>query len=138
MPDDLDRCPDTPLGARVDERGCWVAAFSAYFDFDRSVVKKKYLPNVRQAADVLKANPQKAVTVAGHTDSIGSPAYNMELGRRRADAVAQLLLKYGVPLKRMAIKSYGETQPIASNETAAGRAKNRRVEFEGWRPGVLK
>jgi OmpA-OmpF porin, OOP family len=138
VPDDLDQCPDTPLGARVDERGCWVAAFSAYFDFDRSVVKEKYLPHIRQAADVLKANPHMAVTVAGHTDNIGRPEYNMQLGQRRADAVAQLLLNYGVSLNRLALKSYGETKPIATNETAEGRAKNRRVELEGRRPLALK
>jgi OOP family OmpA-OmpF porin len=130
--DDVDLCPDTPLGAMVDERGCWIAAFAQYFDFDKAEVKKKYLPNIRQAADILNVNPNLRVVVAGHTDDRGSYQYNMELGAKRAEAVRKWLIRYGVSPNRLGIKSYGETRPIASNKNAAGRARNRRVEFEGW------
>jgi OOP family OmpA-OmpF porin len=110
-----------------------VAAFAQYFDFDKSVVKRKYLPNIKQAADILKVNPQMSVVIAGHTDSVGTKKYNIGLGRRRAQAVRKLFIRYGISAKRLKIKSYGESRPIASNKTSAGRARNRRVEIEGWR-----
>lgn len=130
--DDLDLCPDTPLGAMVDDRGCWIAAFAQYFDFDKSEVKKKYLPNIQQAADILNINPNLRVILAGHTDNLGSSQYNLELGSKRAEAVRKWLIKFGVGPERLRVKSYGETKPIASNKNVSGRARNRRVEFEGW------
>ena len=113
----------------MDDRGCWVAAYANYFDFNRAVVKSKYLPLLKKAASILRANPGLNVELAGHTDSIGSEEYNMELGRRRAEAVKRILVRYGVSADRLLVQSYGETKPIADNGTAAGRAKNRRVEI---------
>ena len=130
--DGQDACPGTPLGAPVDSRGCWVAAFAQYFDFDKDIVKNKYLPNLSQAADILRANPDTFIVVAGHTDSIGSYGYNMDLGARRANAVRKILVRYGVNPDRLKVKSYGETRPIGDNDTDKGRALNRRVEFEAW------
>lgn len=127
--DHADQCPGTPLGAVVDSRGCWIAAFAAYFDFDKSVVKKQYLPNIKQAADILKANPARDVVLEGHTDSVGTNEYNLGLGRRRAKAVKAKLAGFGVAPGRLKVKSYGESRPVAPNDTAAGRAKNRRVEI---------
>lgn len=129
VPDHLDECPNTPRGAPVDERGCWVAAYANYFDFDRYVVKRKYLPILRQAASILNANPRLNVELAGHTDSVGTDEYNMELGRKRAEAVKRILVQYGVSADRLMVQSYGESKPIADNGTDAGRAKNRRVEI---------
>ena len=132
VPDDLDKCPNTPLGVAVDERGCWVVAFAQYFDFDKAVVKKQYIPNLKQAADILKLYPDMRMVVAGHTDSVGSSKYNYGLGLRRARAVRDKLIGFGVNPKRLKVISYGETRPAASNATPEGRAKNRRVEFEEW------
>ena len=125
-----DLCPDTPRGAPVDERGCWVAAYSQFFDFNKAEVKSGFLPRLKHAAEVINNNPDiPVVTIAGHTDNIGSAAYNMELGQRRAKAVYDLMVKYGVSPSRMKVVSFGLQHPIADNGTEEGRAKNRRVEF---------
>lgn len=127
--DDQDQCPHTPKGALVDSRGCWIAALGLFFDFDRDIVKPEFLPSIQWAADILVKNPQLIVQVDGHTDSMGSDAYNLDLGRRRAEAVYQWLKRYGVDQGRLRVKSYGETRPAADNTTELGRAKNRRVEL---------
>ena len=127
--DGIDICPNTPYGALVDDKGCWVAALGPFFDFNKATVKRQYLPGIKWAADVLKENPNIRVAVAGHTDSIGSKGYNKGLGRRRALSVYSLLVKYGVPKSQMEIRSFGETRPAATNETVQGRARNRRVEI---------
>jgi OOP family OmpA-OmpF porin len=132
--DDVDQCPNTPPGAQVDERGCWIGAYESFFDFDKAVIKKQYLPAIQAAAQVLKQNPGLYVVIEGHTDSVGSDKYNYALGLRRAKAVRNALVRFGVKPARMKVKSYGETRPIASNETAEGRAKNRRVEISVWQP----
>jgi OOP family OmpA-OmpF porin len=128
--DDRDVCPGTPTGAPVDERGCWIAAYSQFFDFDKSEVKSAFHPRIKYAAELIAQNPQiGVVTIAGHTDGKGTEAYNLELGRKRAEAVKELLIKFGAPAERLTVVSYGKSQPIAENETEEGRAKNRRVEF---------
>lgn len=128
--DEDDLCPNTPSGAPVDERGCWIAAYSQFFDFDKAEVKSAFLPRIKHAAELLIKNTDiPKVIIAGHTDNIGSAAYNKELGRRRAQAVYDLMVKYGVPASRMTVASYGLEHPIATNDTEEGRAKNRRVEF---------
>lgn len=128
--DEDDLCPNTPPGAPVDERGCWVAAYSQFFDFDKAVVKSAFLPRIKHAAEVLNNNKGlPVVIIAGHTDSIGSPDYNNRLGSKRAEAVKELLIKYGVASERLRVESFGETRPVATNDTEEGRARNRRVEF---------
>ena len=128
--DEDDLCPNTPPGAPVDERGCWIAAYSQFFDFDKTVVKSAFLPRIKHAAEVLNRNPGlPRVIIAGHTDNVGNPNYNMGLGQRRAEAVKKLLIEYGVAAERLVVESYGETRPVASNDTEEGRARNRRVEF---------
>ena len=71
-----------------------------------------------------------AIVVSGHTDSVGSEAYNMKLGQRRADTVKSYLVERGVSSSKITTKSFGESQPVASNSTAEGRAKNRRAEVD--------
>ncbi|MBF0530045.1 MAG: OmpA family protein, partial [Deltaproteobacteria bacterium] len=127
---DNDLCHNAPKGAQVDERGCWIAAYSQVFDFDKAVVKKAFLPNLKTAADVIKANPDiTKIVIAGYTDSKGSEQYNYKLGLKRAEAIREILVKEGVAKNRLDVKSYGKTKPIADNKTEAGRSKNRRVEF---------
>jgi OmpA-OmpF porin, OOP family len=77
----------------------------------------------------LKQHPNVQVYVDGHTDSVGSDAYNMALGERRARSVASALADEGISPSRMTTRSFGEQNPVASNETAAGRAENRRAEI---------
>lgn len=135
VPDDQDLCPNTPYGAPVDERGCWVVAYATFFDFDKSVVKAKYLPYIAGAAAVLNNHPDLVVEVQGHTDSVGTDEYNMKLGMRRAEAVKRVLVNNGVRSERLMTTSLGESQPIATNSTSSGRARNRRVEIHVAQPG---
>ena len=128
--DEDDLCPNTPPGAAVDSRGCWVAAYSQFFDFDKTEVKSEFLPRLRHAAELLKKNPNiTRVVIAGHTDNIGTPEYNLDLGRRRAQEVRNILVGSGVSRDRLVVESYGETRPIGPNDSEEGRARNRRVEL---------
>jgi OOP family OmpA-OmpF porin len=90
-------------------------------------------------ADGLKKHPRLKVEIQGHTDSTGSPAYNLKLSKRRADSVRDYLLSNGVNPDQLVTQGYGQTQPAASNKTAAGRARNRRVVmFVISNPGDVK
>ena len=114
----------------MDERGYWIAAYSQFFDFDKSEVKSAFHPRIKYAAEIIAQNPQiGVVTIAGHTDGKGTDAYNMELGRKRAEAVKELLIKFGAPAARLTVVSYGKREPIDTHDTEEGRAKNRRVYF---------
>ncbi|EPR43432.1 OmpA/MotB domain protein [Desulfovibrio sp. X2] len=98
------------------------------FDFDKSDIKAKYVPEVEKVAKLLKENPEATVAIDGHTDGIGTDAYNMKLSQRRADAVRDYLVKkLGIKADRITAQGFGKSQPIASNDTDAGRAQNRRV-----------
>lgn len=101
----------------------------ALFDFDRSVIKPEGRAKLTEFASQLKAIKADVVIVVGHTDSIGSDAYNLRLGQRRAEAVRAFLISQGVR-QRIDASSRGEREPVADNRTAAGRAKNRRVVIE--------
>jgi outer membrane protein OmpA-like peptidoglycan-associated protein len=85
---------------------------------------------LNRIANVLQQYPQTRILVEGHTDSVGSDAANMDLSRRRADAVKNLLVQKGVAPSRIRTAALGETMPIAPNDTAAGRQRNRRVEIK--------
>jgi len=84
---------------------------------------------LNDVAAALAAQPALNVEIQGHTDSIGSAAYNLNLSQRRADSVRSYLVDKGVSAAALTAKGYGKTQPIASNDTAEGRAQNRRVAF---------
>lgn len=99
------------------------------FASDSSSVKGSFQPVLDAVADVLKEYKSTMIQVAGHTDSTGGDRYNLMLSQQRAQAVANVLAGYGVQQVRMDIVGFGETQPIASNGSAAGREQNRRVEL---------
>lgn len=122
-------CPGTPAGANIDERGCWVLEADYLFDFDKAVVKPQYYAMLDDVADVMMQNPGMRLELQGHTDSIGTEAYNMDLSKRRANAVMNYLVRQGVSANRLSTVGYGETRPVASNATREGRAQNRRVEL---------
>lgn len=90
-------------------------------------------PGVRQSLDklanFLQQHPDERIRVDGYTDSTGSPAYNQRLSQERAQSVANAMIQRGVDASRMTVVGYGESNPVASNSTASGRAQNRRVEF---------
>lgn len=102
------------------------------FDFDKSVIKPEGRAILNGFVTSLNGSQAKydVVVVIGHTDSIGSDAYNMRLGQRRAEAVKAFLVSAGISANSIRTSSKGEREPIADNKTAAGRAKNRRVEIK--------
>ena len=100
------------------------------FDFDKSVVKPAGKQVLNGLVEKLKIVNVEVIIAVGHTDSVGTDAYNQKLGQRRADAVKAYLVSQGVPANRIYTDSKGESQPVADNRTREGRAKNRRVEVE--------
>ena len=101
------------------------------FDFDKAQVKQESYGDIKALADFMKQYPQTSTVVEGHTDSVGSDAYNQGLSERRASAVRDVLVnQYGVESGRVQAVGYGESRPVADNATAEGRAINRRVEAE--------
>ena len=99
------------------------------FDFNRSDVNAKFYPVLDKVAATLVEYNQTTVKVVGHTDNVGSDSYNMTLSQTRADSVARYLQSRGVDWNRLVVSGAGKTQPVASNDTEAGRAENRRVEI---------
>jgi OOP family OmpA-OmpF porin len=100
------------------------------FDFDKSNIRPDAAPILREAATILKDNPNLKVEVDGHTDAKGTDEYNLKLSMRRAAAVKAFLMKEGVAEARLSTRGLGESQPVASNDTDDGRAQNRRVELK--------
>ena len=128
-----DKCPNTRPGAVVDLDGCEVEAVielgGVHFDFDKATLKPEAVAVLNIAAGRLQQHERVVVEVAGHTDSKGSDQYNQGLSERRAKAVKDYLNSKGVKANRLSAKGYGESQPVASNDTDEGRAENRRVEL---------
>ena len=127
--DYLDQCPNTPIGATVDARGCWTYASVVLFDINSAEVKSEAFPMLTEVVLIMKKNPGLNVEIDGHTDSTGTAAYNMALSEKRAEAIKDHLVTRGIDPKRITTKGFGFTKPAASNDTKEGRAKNRRVEF---------
>jgi len=100
-----------------------------HFDFDKSEIRSGDSAVLDEDVSSLKANPNVAVNVNGYCDSIGSEEYNVKLSDRRADAVINYLVKAGIPSSRLIPHGYGKTNFVATNDTAEGRAENRRVEL---------
>jgi len=154
IPDYLDECPRTPPGAKVLPNGCALTGdcrtprpgeavdangcaldknfilrgVKFEFDSDRLTEPAKLILN--EVGETLKAYPTIKVDLEGHTDAIGSDAYNLGLSERRANAVKTYLMGRGIPSGRMNPVGYGETRPIDSNDTEEGRENNRRVELK--------
>ncbi len=102
---------------------------SVTFGFDSSELTMQARNALNDVSSVLTQYPETRVNIAGHTDSTGDSAYNQRLSERRAQAVGNYLSQSGVASNRLYMNGYGESQPVASNETEAGRAQNRRVEI---------
>jgi len=133
--DEVDACLGTPPGTRVDATGCplpvaQVASIKlkVNFAFDSSVVQEQYFADLGELAKFLKRFDQVDVSIDGYTDSVGPETYNQQLSQRRAQAVVDMLVNtYGIDASRLKAVGYGESDPVASNDTAEGRAENRRV-----------
>jgi len=126
LEEDVKALQDRPAGSAVN------ATFNNIeFGFDSSELTEASYPTLNQIASILKDNPTwGSLKVKGHTDSTGPKAYNQKLSERRAQSVKDYLVSQGVSESVITTEGYGETQPIATNDTAEGRAQNRRVEFE--------
>jgi outer membrane protein OmpA-like peptidoglycan-associated protein len=99
------------------------------FPTGSATVASSFRPALREVARSLNAHPNSTVRVVGHTDTVGSAAYNQQLSQDRALAVARILIRDGVPASRITYSGRGYNEPITTNATAAGRAQNRRVEI---------
>jgi len=117
--------------ARITQsaRGTIVSLADILFDFDKATLKRNVEFSLVKIATILNQFPEMKISVEGHTDNIGKPDYNLELSRRRADAVHSFLISQEVAADRMTVAGYGMTRPVADNGTEEGRAKNRRVDL---------
>ena len=138
IPDGLDQCPNTPAGREVDVVGC-PALFAVAqaplvlrgvnFETGRSALTPDSYAALDEVAAALLGRPEVRVEIGGHTDNTGSRATNARLSLERAQAVKAYLAQQGVAPARMEVKGYGPDRPVATNATADGRARNRRVEL---------
>ncbi len=146
MPDGVDLCPYTPRGVKVDEDGCpfpaaavpliqilrerkAVVLHGVEFDIDKDTLRPASLTTLDEVAASLKDWTDTRLEVQGHCSEPGSDEHNMDLSRRRAAAVKDYLVSRGISASRLEANGYGETRPIAGNDTKAGRQLNRRVEL---------
>jgi len=135
VPDSRDNCPDTPRNYAVDADGCPIPVeevarveLMVNFDFDRSEVKPEYFPEIEEVTDFMAQYPDVVIELEGHTDSRGTEQYNLGLSDRRAAAVRQVMIdRFNVQASRISSRGFGESQPVASNDTDTGREQNRRV-----------
>lgn len=147
--DSRDKCPGTPRGTQVDADGCpikeepmveevvvveheTIVVRDLLFAFDSSKLDAADEAVLDDVAARLKSEaPDAKLTITGHTDSVGSDAYNQKLSERRAHAVADYLMRSGIPASNIvSVGGAGESQPVADNSTKDGRAMNRRVEIQ--------
>lgn len=126
--DDQDQCPNTPNGANVDQRGCWVVS-DVFFDFDKYNIKPQFDDELDAVVKVLQMNPSVNIRIEGNTDNIGTEKYNMQLSEKRANSVKVYLEKLGIDGNRLSTIGYGFSRPVDINATPEGRALNRRVEL---------
>lgn len=133
VPDAYDKCPGTPAGQKVNAVGCpekepAKVELKVLFASGKTEVDPSTKGDIEKLAEFMKAVPNTKVVIEGHTDSTGSAAANKKISQERADAVRKVLVEeFGVEGTRVSAKGFGSSQPVASNKTADGRKKNRRV-----------
>jgi outer membrane protein OmpA-like peptidoglycan-associated protein len=137
--DDKDECPGTAAGTRVEASGCpaavkaiednWVLK-GVNFETSSDKIKTESYGVLNDAAEVLKARSKVRVEIQGHTDNMGDDKMNLDLSTRRAASVKNYLVGKGVSAGQLETKGFGESAPVADNNTTAGRAQNRRIEFK--------
>ncbi len=123
-----DICPHTPLGAKTDKLGCW-SINPIYFATDKSAIRPRHEPILRELAEILRENPKLALLVKGNTDDVAPYQYNVILSDKRAKSVQRYLVNYGVDKKKIMTEADSFSNPVRSNDTEEGRQANRRVEF---------
>lgn len=129
--DQNDQCAKTPSTYKVDEVGCPVkATINDHFKFDSDHIDATATSEINAFAIFMKENPSYKATIIGHTDSIGTPEYNQQLSKKRAEKVKDALVEQGIEVDRLSTLGKGEELPIMSNMLKEGRAENRRIELE--------
>jgi OOP family OmpA-OmpF porin len=127
VPVDAKGCPIAGIEVAGDE---WFVRGQVLFDLNRATIKPGAAEILLRVANFLKTNQQYTVEIQGNTDSTGPLTWNMKLSEMRADAVKAYLVTNGVAAGRLTTKGFGPNEPLAPNNTAEGRAKNRRVDFK--------
>jgi outer membrane protein OmpA-like peptidoglycan-associated protein len=125
---DLRKQLSTILETRDTARGLIVDLADVQFDTDKYALKTANRESLAKVAGILMTLPELTIEVEGHTDNVGAPQYNQQLSDRRAQSVREYFIHLGIPADRITARGFGESQPVASNETAEGRQQNRRVE----------
>ena len=135
----MDQCPATPANTSVDKTGCTLAATpepaaafelqGVNFEFDSSALTADSMAALDADVEMMKGHSDVMIEIAGHTDSLGSDDYNQALSERRAQAVLDYFVSHGVNAENLTARGYGESEPVADNDTREGRAANRRVEL---------
>ncbi len=137
VPDYLDKCPGTPPGVKVDAVGCEIEEV-VLRGVNFKTNSAELLPESTQVLDgvlaILTQRPDAKAEIRGYTDSRGPDAYNLKLSERRAAAVMDYLVAHGIPANHLRSVGFGSANPVAGNDTAAGRAQNRRVTVQFSRP----
>lgn len=124
------------LQAKETDRGIVLTLGDVLFDVDQATLKPGAMQNLYRLVTFLKEHPDRPALVEGHTDSTGAEAYNVSLSQRRADAVVTFLVENGIEPSRLLARGYGPALPVATNATAEGRQRNRRVEVVILDPGA--
>lgn len=128
--DEYTEIEDEVMRVAPIEVGSVVRLNNIFFEFAKATLKPESFPELDRTVNFLEENKTLELEIAGHTDNIGSDAANMKLSQARAQSVVNYLIEHGVDKSRLIAKGYGETRPIAFNNTEEGRAMNRRVEFK--------
>lgn len=137
-----DRCLHTPAGVKVDPEGCQIKAkvlktvnLNLSFATNSADIADADYSNIGNVAEFMRQVPNTRAYIEGHTDSLGEAAYNMDLSSRRAQTVVDMLVgNFGIPGDRVKSEEFGESRPIANNDSREGRSRNRRVTVvvKGW------
>lgn len=127
--DSIDQCPNTPKGDFVDKVGCSLKTnLNINFEFDSEKINNSYESKIKKFAEFMKKFPTTKAKIEAHTDAVGTEEYNQKLSERRALSTVNALKAYKIDSSRLKSFGYGESKPVATNETKEGRAQNRRVE----------
>ena len=133
-----DKCPNTfgtvamsgcPEIAKEDKETLDIAMRAVQFDTGKNTLKSESFRILRQIARIMERYPDYNLSIAGHTDNVGNPSANQSLSERRAKACYDYLISQGIPASRISYAGFGESRPIADNNTLNGKRLNRRVEF---------
>jgi OOP family OmpA-OmpF porin len=131
--DDMDKCPDSPADKPVDAEGCTIVSVvlkNVQFESNSSELTAGSSEALDKAVAEMNKYDHLRIEIQAHTDDTGDANYNQSLSQKRAESVREYMVDKGIAADRMEVKGYGESKPIADNNTREGRAANRRVELK--------